>query len=100
MTEADQHNLLNTVIEDKKEKLDSVIQPTLAKLTARQEAFKRIVDMAKKDMEDYLLAHPERATDQRNKDAELASIQGIKKIFEILDDYEISYRVPGGDHAA
>jgi hypothetical protein len=84
--------LLKTVIEEKEHHVEQIIAPRLDSLSARQDAYKRIVSMAKERMRAYYEAHPERATDARGKDAEGESIQGLRAIFDILDDYLISYR--------
>jgi hypothetical protein len=84
--------LLHTVIEDKQQRVEQVVAPKIEKLDARQEAYQKIVNIMKADIEAYLIAHPERATDQRSKDAEQASLAGLKKIFNILDEYMILFK--------
>lgn len=87
--------LVKAVINDRQEKVDQVVQPSLDRMTAREEAYTRIVTMMKASIEAYLLQHPDRAVDQRSKDAEKESLDGLTKIFAILDEYLISYRPKG-----
>lgn len=92
MTDEQKEKLLRTVIEDKQQKIEDIATPRLEKLDARQEAYQRIVDMMKLKIGAYLLKHPERASDQRSRDAEAESLEGLQEIFNILDGYLISFR--------
>lgn len=83
--------LLESVIEEKKSHIDEVIAPRVDKLSAKQEAYKRIVEHTKQQMAEYYEKYPERAVDDRGKDAEEESLRGLRGIFDILDDYIIAY---------
>lgn len=41
------------------------------------------------DMSSYYHKHPERLLDQRGNEAQQVSFDGLKKIFEVLDGFEI-----------
>lgn len=71
--------------------IDLIAQQKLIPLTARQECYKRIVALVKRQLESYYRRYPERSVDERSKDAEDWSIRGIRDILSILDTYDIKY---------
>lgn len=75
-------------IEKKLEQLAQEVVP----ITAKQQAFRRIVNVMKRGMKEYYARFPERATDDRSKDAESASVNGLRDILRILNDYSIEYQ--------
>lgn len=85
-------HVIESAINEKKEHVEEIAQPRMEKISARQEAYKRIVDATKRGMENYYRRWPERALDERSRDAEEASLHGLRDIFTILDGYVISFR--------
>lgn len=84
--------ILNSVLDQKAQHIDSVLDPKLRKISARQDCYARITSEAKRQIGEYYETHPERALDQRGIDAENASLAGLRMVFDILDEYVISYR--------
>lgn len=60
-----------------------------------QELRQRIVEMVKRQLEAYYVRHPERANDQRSKDANDASFNGLRLLFALLDQYTIISKLSG-----
>lgn len=85
------NHVVDAVIESKKEHIDAAVAPSLERPEARQVAYKRIIEAAKTGMEHYYHQFPERAIDARSLDAETWSLNGLRAIFAILDEYAISY---------
>lgn len=84
---------IKNAIDAKKEHIETAQQPRLERINARREAYQRMVDCAKKGMEEYYKKFPERAVDVRSQDAENWSINGLSAIFDILDEYYITKRM-------
>lgn len=80
------------------EKLDQIAQDK-APLSAKTQAYRRIINIVKRGLTAYYTRYPERATDERSKDAEDWSIRGIEDVMRVLDDYVIEYK-PGQSGAA
>lgn len=85
-------HVVEAAIEEKKDHLDQVAAAPIAKATARQEAYQRIIDSTKTGMAEYYQRYPSRAIDDRSQDAEQWSLNGLRAIFRILDDYQIIFR--------
>ena len=60
----------------------------------RAELARRIVGITKAALGRYSEEFPERVGDERNKDALDWSFRGVARIVALLDDYEISRKVP------
>jgi hypothetical protein len=85
-------HVLGAVIESKKLHIDETASLRVENLSARQEAYQRIVNATKHGMEAYYKQFPSRAIDERSLDAEKWSLNGLRAIFSILDEYTISFR--------
>jgi hypothetical protein len=85
-------HVLDAVIESKKSHIDEIAAPRIENLSARQEAYQRIVNATKRGMAEYYNQFPSRAIDERSLDAEKWSLNGLRAIFGILDDYTIYHR--------
>ena len=59
-------------------------------VSARQRAYARVIEAARRGLEHYYYQYPDRADDPRAKDALEWSLRGITRILTILDDYDIS----------
>lgn len=84
--------IVKAVVEQKRQKIDSVVAERIGKLTARRESYRRIRDLVKRDVSEYYDRYPERALDDRARDDEDYLVRGLRNIFIILDDYMISFR--------
>lgn len=58
----------------------------------RAECYARIRDCMKDGMREYYQTHPDRLGDPRQSDAISASMDGLRCIFEVLDDYDLHFR--------
>ena len=80
------------VINERHESMDALADEKLPHLTARQECYKRIIGSAKDHMEAYYRRYPERAVDERSKDAEDWTLRALRDSFDIMDEYNIDFR--------
>jgi hypothetical protein len=83
---------VENAISEKADSIEALAADKLPLLTARQECYKRIIGSAKEHMEAYYRRFPERAVDERSKDAEAWSLATLREAFNILDEYEITRR--------
>ena len=88
---------LKDVIADKVGKVEDALEPIKRKhaLTARQDAYTRLIELIKTQISAYYTRYPERALDERSKDVEDWLIRGLHDSLSILDEYEIEYRNGG-----
>jgi len=72
---------------------ESNIIKALTHTPAKVEAYARIIATVKIYFGQYLEKYPERAGDERYIEGLQCSLFGISDILEILDDYEIHYKI-------
>jgi len=60
----------------------------------RAECYQRIRDCMKDGIHEYYRVHDDRLGDLRHSDAMVASQEGLRCIFEVLDDYDLHFRQP------
>lgn len=78
------------IIEQKKSEVDQATSSRMEQIKARKEAYTRIIQVVKSELQEYYEAHPERIMD--DKDVQMIIVGGAKKFLTVLDDYIISYR--------
>lgn len=84
-------------VETKLGHIQAVAASKLSPLSARQDCYRRIIELMKRQLEAYYRRYPERSVDERSKDAEDWSIRGIRDIISVLDSYVIEYYPDGTD---
>ncbi len=61
---------------------------------ARRKAYAEITDVVMAALARYLEEFPERAGDERHKDAVAWSPRGVDRVFRVLNKYEITEKPP------
>jgi hypothetical protein len=57
--------------------------------TARQQCYQRLREVMKQQIQEYYRGHPDRLMDERSEEAIKYSVEGLKAMFAILDQYLI-----------
>lgn len=84
------------VTEAKVEALDELAEAK-APLGAREVCYRRCINHIKRCIADYYRRYPERAVDERSKDAEEWSFNAFRDVLHILDQFDIAFK-PDGLH--
>ncbi len=67
---------------------------SIKRSAVRERCYAEIKAVAVGGLEAYYVEHPERLHDQRSLDAIKASMQGLRRIYTVLDQYEIKEKAP------
>lgn len=87
------------IVAEKVKQVDDAVESIKRKheLTARQDAYTRIIELIKTRISAYYARYPERALDERSHDVEDWLVRALHDSLGILDEYEIEYNNGGSD---